>query len=95
MRYIGYNLSGTSNTSPSVARGFLSLDSGLFFDREVVWLKREYTHTLEPRLHFLYVPYKDQDQLPNFDTGAPDLSFANFFATSALTAATAWVTPSK
>ena len=79
MRYIGYNLSGTSNTSPSVARGFLSLDSGLFFDREVVWLKREYTHTLEPRLHFLYVPYKDQDQLPNFDTGAPDLSFANFF----------------
>jgi len=27
--------------------------------------------TLEPRLLYLYVPYRDQDELPVFDTGCP------------------------
>ena len=36
--------------------------------------------TLEPRLYYLFVPYEDQSDLPNFDTGLADLSFAQLFA---------------
>lgn len=79
VHYIGYNLSNTPVTSPSVARPFLSLDSGLFFERDVSWGDQNYIQTLEPRLYYLYVPYKDQDQLPNFDSGTPGTSFPGLF----------------
>lgn len=79
MRYIGYNLSNTTDTAPSVARPFLSLDNGLFFDRDVTWLDNKFTQTLEPRIYYLYVPHKNQDQLPNFDSGAPGISFPGLF----------------
>ena len=82
-RYIGYDLAGdtagVADTSPELTRGVYSLDTGLFFDRDSAWGGREYTHTLEPRLFYLYVPYKGQDDLPNFDTGAADFSFTNLF----------------
>ncbi len=79
VRYIGYGLSGTSDTSPSVSTGFFSLDGGLFFERDFAWSGRDYTQTLEPRIYYLYVPRKDQDHLPNFDSGAPELNFPNLF----------------
>lgn len=79
VRYIGYNLSNTTDTAPSVARPFLSLDSGLFFERDVSWGGRDIIQTLEPRIYYLYVPHKNQDQLPNFDSGVPELNFPNLF----------------
>lgn len=79
VRHIGYDLSGTSDASPSVSAGFFSLDGGLFFDRDFAWGGLDYTQTLEPRIYYLYVPRKDQDHLPNFDSGVPELSFPNLF----------------
>lgn len=79
VRYIGYHLSNTPDTSPSVARPFLSVDSGLYFDRDVRWGERDHIQTLEPRLYYLYVPHKNQDHLPNFDSGVPEVSFPNLF----------------
>jgi LPS-assembly protein len=35
--------------------------------------------TLEPRLLYLYVPYRNQDALPLFDTGLPDLDPVELF----------------
>ncbi|RYZ63165.1 MAG: LPS-assembly protein LptD [Proteobacteria bacterium] len=37
------------------------------------------TMTLEPRVMYLYVPYRNQDQLPIFDTGVPDLDWVQLF----------------
>lgn len=79
VRYIGYNLSNTTDTAPSVARPFLSLDSGLFFERDTAWGGQDIIQTLEPRIYYLYVPRKNQDQLPNFDSGVPELNFPNLF----------------
>ncbi len=56
-----------------------SLDSGLFFDRETTIGGRAVTHTLEPRLFYLSVPYEDQDLLPLFDSGDSTLSFSQMF----------------
>ena len=57
----------------------LSLDSGLLFERPVTLSGRSLTHTIEPRFHYLLVPYERQDDLPTFDTARPGFSFAQLF----------------
>ncbi len=61
----------------SRAIGYTSLDSGLLFDR--TFNNGKSTQTLEPRLFYLYVPYRDQENLPLFDTTLPDFWFASLF----------------
>lgn len=54
-----------------------SLDGGLRF------AKRDgdgSLQILEPRLFYLYVPYRDQNGLPVFDAGEPDYDFPQLFA---------------
>lgn len=58
----------------------LSMDSGLYFDRETRLGGRAMTHTLEPRLFYLSVPYEDQSMLPRFDTGYSDPGFSQLFS---------------
>jgi len=60
----------------------LTIDSGIFFERDAVIASRQYLHTLEPRLFYLYAPYRDQSALPLFDSGAPDFNFTRLFATN-------------
>ena len=82
VRYTGYALSGRQagvNTSPSRLVPTFSLDSGLFFDRQMSFGSRQITQTLEPRLFYLYTPFNRQDDLPIFDTGEFTFSFAQLF----------------
>lgn len=58
----------------------VSLDSGLFFERDTRIVSRNYTQTLEPRLFYVYIPYQDQKRLPVFDTGVADLNMGTMFA---------------
>ena len=57
-----------------------SLDSGVTFERDMDWFGKGLTQTLEPRLYYLYVPVRDQSQIPVFDTGLADFNFAQIFA---------------
>jgi LPS-assembly protein len=52
-----------SRTAPVV-----SVDSGLIFERPLRLLEQDWQQTLEPRLYYLYVPYRNQDDIPLFDT---------------------------
>jgi LPS-assembly protein len=56
------------------------VDSGMYFDRTVNLLNQNFTNTLEPRLFYVYIPYKDQSALPNFDTGLADLNMQTLFS---------------
>ncbi|WQG59815.1 LPS-assembly protein LptD [Pseudomonas sp. RTB3] len=56
-----------------------SVDSGLFFDRKTNWFGKEYNQTLEPRAYYLYVPNKDQSDIPVFDTSENTFSYASLF----------------
>lgn len=56
-----------------------SIDSGLFFERELNLGDSSYTQTLEPRLYYLNVPFRDQDAIPLFDTALSDFSFSQMF----------------
>ena len=68
------NYESTSRTLPIV-----SVDSGLFYDRQVRVVKNMYTQTLEPRLYYVYIPYQDQSMLPVFDSSQSDLSMSTLF----------------
>lgn len=56
-----------------------SLDSGLYFEKPFTRGKRGFIHTLEPRLFYLHVPFRDQDDIPLFDTGTNDFTFDQLF----------------
>lgn len=57
----------------------VSVDSGLAFERPLTFAGESMTQTLEPRLFFLYVPFRDQSRLPVFSTAQTDFSFAQIF----------------
>jgi len=56
----------------------MSIDSGLILERRIGDLHR--IQTLEPRLYYLRIPYREQSQLPLFDTGLPDFTYFRLFA---------------
>lgn len=56
-----------------------SLDSGVYFDRPFHFAGQNYEQTLEPRAYYVYAPYRDQDDIPVFDTALQDLSYAQMF----------------
>ena len=57
-----------------------SVDSGVVFERNAELFGSKTTQTLEPRLFYLYVPKRDQSQIPVFDTGLSDYGYAQIFA---------------
>lgn len=57
----------------------LSLDSGIALERESNMFGGDYIQTLEPRIFYVYVPYRDQAQLPNFDSAITDFNFTQIF----------------
>jgi len=56
-----------------------SLDAGMYFDRTLTFGERSYLQTLEPRLYYLYVPFRDQSKLPNFTTAEMDFNYTSVF----------------
>jgi LPS-assembly protein len=65
---------------PTRSLPLASVDTGLVFEREGKILFGEPSvQTLEPRLYYAYVPYRDQSRLPNFDSALADFNFAQLF----------------
>ncbi len=58
----------------------LVLDSGLYFDRATQWGNREWLQTLEPRLYVVNTPYRQQSQIPLYDSALADFNFASIFS---------------
>ena len=58
----------------------LSLDGGLRFERDTSWFGSSLRQTLEPRLHYVSTPYRDQASLPLFDTAASDFNAVSIYA---------------
>ncbi len=56
-----------------------SLDGGLLFDRDTSVFDKSVVQTLEPRLYYVYIPYRDQSQLPVFDTALADFNRSTIF----------------
>jgi LPS-assembly protein len=90
LRYTSYRLDNNDPDTaddPSRTIPLFSLDSGVFLEREFHWSGQDMVQTLEPRLFYLYVPYRDQSNLlvdengvqRTFDSGATTLSWQQLF----------------
>lgn len=82
LRYTTYDLDDQTpgeSSSPSRTLPILSLDSGLFFERDLPWTSKRLVQTLEPRLFYLYVPDDNQDDIPVFDSAQNDFNSGQLF----------------
>lgn len=70
----------TGDQSVSRVVPSFTLDGGLNFERELNFAGKEQTQTLEPRLFYVRIPYRDQNEIPLFDSGLFDYNFAQLFA---------------
>lgn len=78
-----YNLFdiGDSNRPTHLSRAapIFNLDGGLVFERDATD-SGDLIETLEPRLFYLYVPYRDQSNIPLFDTHGAAFNFVQLFS---------------
>ncbi len=56
-----------------------SAESGVVFERESTAGGQPIVQTLEPKAYYVYIPFKDQSTLPNFESGLQDINFATIF----------------
>jgi len=75
------------NHTPSRSVPIFDLDAGLIFERQVNLFGSDFSQTLEPRLYYLRVPYRNQNDLPIFDTQLPSFDFPSLFRSNQFTGA--------
>lgn len=57
----------------------LKMDGKLIFERDMALLADGYTQTLEPRMQYLYVPYRDQSKIQNYDSSFLQSDYSGLF----------------
>jgi LPS-assembly protein len=79
-----YNLSNDAlnqfDDSASRSLPIASFDSGLFFERELSIGNGSFLQTLEPRAFYLYIPERDQSDIPDFDTSLTTFNMIRLFS---------------
>jgi len=84
VHHTGYMLNKSTDLIPkknmSRTLPIMSLDSGVTFDRETKIFGEGFNQTIEPRLFYVYVPYKNQSLMPIFDSGVQGFSFGRIFS---------------
>ncbi len=70
-----------ADDAPEREAPILSLDTGLVFER-MAGSRKHLVQTLEPRLRYNWIPFRDQTELPIFDTALPDLNLIQLFSTN-------------
>ena len=82
VNYTHYDLDASTTqlaTDQSRTVPIFSTASGLIFERAMSISGQSMTQTLEPEVFYVYIPERNQNGLPNFDSGVQDLSFATLF----------------
>jgi LPS-assembly protein len=90
--FASYDLSSIGSGSPAgQPKNFsfnvptLSLDTGAKFERSVNLFGVGMIQTLEPRLYYVYTPYRNQTYAPVFDTAPLDFGLAEAFTSNLFT----------
>lgn len=83
LRYLSYDLTRPDTlagpTNPQTTVPETILDAGLFYERDATLFGSSYQQTLEPRLYYLYSPYKNQNDRPLFDTNRLTFDYEQLF----------------
>lgn len=81
-RYLTYDLNEHKNfqdQTPDAGAPLLSLDGGLYFDRDTQLFGSQMLQTLEPRLYYLYSEFQDQSGQPDFDSSELTFTYNQLF----------------
>lgn len=75
-----YNQTNNADLKDSVNRVMpqFKVDGKLIFERDMNWLAG-YSQTLEPRAQYLYVPYRDQSHINNYDSALLQFDYGGLF----------------
>lgn len=76
-----YNTTNNAHLEESVNRTLpqFKMDGKLIFERDMAMLADGYTQTLEPRMQYLYVPYRDQSKIQNYDSALLQSDYSGLF----------------
>lgn len=82
-RHVAYELEEADrigvNDNPNASSNQLSIDAGLFFERELTLADKPLTQTLEPRIYYRNAEYEDQSDQPDFDSAALTFTYQQLF----------------
>ena len=77
-----YNANNTTKLDDSANRVMpqFKVDGKMVFERDMQMLAPGYTQTLEPRAQYLYVPYRDQSHIYNYDSSLLQSDYSGMFS---------------
>ena len=77
-----YDLDVTAITDRNQTRvvPIFSTESGVVFERPMTIYGQNLLQTLEPKIFYVYIPTRDQNRIPNFDSALQDINFATLYA---------------
>ncbi|NNF67394.1 MAG: LPS assembly protein LptD [Gammaproteobacteria bacterium] len=81
LRHTRYQLSGQDagvDKTPDLTAPIFSIDSSAVFERPFGG-SGELTQSLEPRIQYTHIPFRDQSAIPVFDSGEPDFNNVQLF----------------
>ncbi len=70
---------GINGVNKSISTPIVSVDSGAYLERNIHQNGEKYLQTLEPRLYYLYVPARDQQQIQLYDSFLKTASYQQLF----------------
>jgi len=74
------NVAVGGESDPSFTVPAVSIDSGIYFEKDINWFGGDAIQTLEPRLFYAYASDEDQDDIPLFDTSTVNFNnYSNVF----------------
>ena len=76
--FIDKNTSALPDTTRTLPT--FSTLAGLNFERQANIFGNSYLQTLEPTAYYVAIPYRDQSNIPNFESGLQDINFASIFS---------------
>ena len=81
MHYTHYTFNQNNTTAPDTNRvlPISSIETGLIFERATSMFGQNLTQTLEPQLYYLNIPFRDQSQIPVFDSAQADVNYSRIF----------------
>ena len=82
MHLTRYDFDQPSSGIPDQNRAvpLFSTESGMVFERNAALFGQSLLQTLEPKLYYVYIPTRNQNQIPVFDTAQKDINFASLYA---------------
>lgn len=75
---LGANNNGQFEPTYERTVPIFSMDSGMTLERDFTAYESEYVQTLEPRIYYVNIPYREQT-MPNFDSAPAAFSFMQMF----------------